>query len=44
MKNEQRDELLYQALETEMGGVQIYTAAVECAVNEELKEEWEKYD
>jgi ferritin-like metal-binding protein YciE len=30
-------------LETELGGVQIYQAAVRCAVNEELKEEWEKY-
>ena len=43
MKNEQLHELLYQALETELGGVQVYTTAVECAVNEELKEEWEKY-
>jgi len=43
MKNEQRDELLYQALETEMGGVQIYTKAVECAVNIDLKKEWQKY-
>lgn len=36
-------ELLYQALETEKGGVQIYTTALRCAVNEELKEEWQKY-
>jgi len=43
MKTEQRNELLYQALETELGGVQIYTTAVECAVNKDLKEEWEKY-
>ena len=43
MKKEQLDELLYQALETELGGVQIYTAAVQCAVNDDLKEEWEKY-
>jgi len=43
MKKEQLNELLYQALETELGGVQIYTAAVECAVNSDLKEEWEKY-
>jgi hypothetical protein len=43
MKTEQRNELLYQALETEMGGVQIYTKAVECAVNKDLKEEWKKY-
>jgi len=43
MKKEQLNELLYQALETELGGVQVYTAAVACAVNDELKEEWEKY-
>jgi rubrerythrin len=43
MKKQQRDELLYQALETELGGVQIYTAAVECAVNKDLKKEWQEY-
>ena len=43
MKEEQLNELLYQALETELGGVQIYEAAVRCAINDELKEEWEKY-
>jgi len=43
MNQEQLSELLYQALETELGGVQIYEAAVRCAVNDELKEEWEKY-
>jgi len=43
MKKDQLNELLYQALETELGGVQIYTTAVECAVNSDLKEEWEKY-
>ena len=36
-------ELLYQALETEKGGVQIYTTALRCATNQELKEEWQKY-
>ena len=36
-------ELLYQALETEKGGVQIYTTALRCASNEDLKEEWNKY-
>jgi ferritin-like metal-binding protein YciE len=36
-------ELLYQALETELGGVQIYKKAISCAVNDELKTEWEKY-
>ena len=43
MDQKQRDELLYQALETERGGVQVYTMAVECAVNEDLKKEWEEY-
>jgi ferritin-like metal-binding protein YciE len=43
MKNEQVHELLYQALETEAGGRQVYTTAIECASNPELKEEWEKY-
>jgi len=43
MKKEQLNELLYQALETELGGVQIYTTALRCVVNEDLKEEWEKY-
>ena len=43
MKQEQVSELLLQALETELGGVQVYTTAIQCAVNEELKEEWEKY-
>jgi len=43
MKNQQLNELLYQALETELGGVEVYTTALRCAQNEELKEEWEKY-
>jgi rubrerythrin len=36
-------DLLYQALETEKGGVQIYATALRCAVNKDLKEEWNKY-
>jgi hypothetical protein len=36
-------EFLLQALEHERGGVQIYETAVQCAQNEELKEEWTKY-
>jgi rubrerythrin len=43
MKTEQVTELLYQALETEKGGVQIYETALKCAVNADLKKEWEKY-
>ena len=43
MKDEQVTELLYQALETEMGGVKIYETALKCAVNPDLKKEWEEY-
>jgi rubrerythrin len=43
MKREQLNELLYQALETEMGGVEVYSTALQCALNDELKEEWQKY-
>ena len=43
MKKDQLTELLYQALETELGGVQVYTTALRCVRNSELKEEWEKY-
>lgn len=43
MKQEQVSELLYQALETEKGGLQVYKTALRCVQNEELKEEWEKY-
>lgn len=41
--NEQLNQLLYEALETEMGGVQVYKTAIRCAVNNDLKEEWEEY-
>jgi hypothetical protein len=43
MKDEQLTQLLYEALETEMGGVKVYETAIRCAVNEDLKEEWEEY-
>jgi len=43
MKDEQVRELLYQALETEIGGVDVYTTALRCAENDDLKEEWDKY-
>jgi hypothetical protein len=36
-------ELLYQGLETELGGVEIYTTAITCAVNKDLKKEWTEY-
>ncbi|HUQ25767.1 MAG TPA: hypothetical protein VM140_08860 [Burkholderiales bacterium] len=37
-------ELLLQALEHEMGGVKVYQMALKCAKNEDLQEEWEKYE
>jgi bacterioferritin (cytochrome b1) len=40
---ESLNELLYQMLETEMGGVQVYTTAIRCAQNDDLKKEWKKY-
>jgi hypothetical protein len=43
MNDKKLEALLYEALETELGGVQVYTTAIRCAQNEELKEEWEKY-
>jgi hypothetical protein len=43
MKQEQVNELLYQALETELGGVQVYEIALRCVQNDDLREEWEKY-
>lgn len=43
MEREKLNELLYQALETEKGGVEVYEAALRCVVNDELREEWSKY-
>lgn len=43
MKREQLTELLYQGLETEMGGTKVYETALRCVQNEELREEWEEY-
>ena len=39
----QFEELMLQALETELGGIEVYTAAIECAVNDDLREEWQEY-
>ena len=36
-------ELLLQSLEHEKGGVKVYETALKCVINEDLKEEWEKY-
>jgi rubrerythrin len=43
MEDKNLKELLCQALETELGGVQIYTTALRCVENEDLKKEWEEY-
>lgn len=36
-------DLLFQALETEIGGISVYTAALSCAVNDDLRKEWQGY-
>ncbi len=36
-------DLVYEGLETELGGVEIYRTALKCAENAELREEWQKY-
>ena len=36
-------ELLLQSLEHERGGVIVYQTALECARNDDLRQEWEKY-
>lgn len=43
MNKKQVAELLYQALETEQGGVKVYETALRCVVNEDLRKEWEEY-
>src|SRR4029434_4671173 len=43
MHEEQIHELLYQALQVELGGVEVYQTALRCVQNEDLKEEWEEY-
>lgn len=39
----QLEELLLQALETELGGLEVYAAAIDCAVNDDLRTEWQSY-
>ena len=43
MNDEQLHELLYQALETEQGGIAVYDTAIKCAINDDLRSEWEEY-
>ena len=39
----QLQELLLQALETERGGIQLYTQAIHAAQNDDLRKEWQEY-
>jgi rubrerythrin len=43
MHEEQLHGLLFQALETELGGVKVYETALRCVKNNDLREEWDKY-
>jgi rubrerythrin len=43
MNEPQFAQLLGQSLEHEIGGVQVYEAALECVTNDELRKEWQKY-
>lgn len=43
MIHAQLKELLLQSLEHEKGGVLVYRTALECALNDDLREEWEEY-
>ncbi|MBA3463169.1 MAG: hypothetical protein H0T46_24650 [Deltaproteobacteria bacterium] len=37
------EELLLQSLEHEIGGVKVYETAITCAINADLKKEWQGY-
>jgi hypothetical protein len=43
LNGDQVRELVLQALQTEQGGIEVYETAVECAMNDDLREEWSKY-
>jgi hypothetical protein len=43
MKIDQVKGLVLQSLEHELGGVKVYKAAIACARNDDLREEWTKY-
>jgi hypothetical protein len=43
IRKDRVQELVLQALQTEQGGIEVYETAVECAENDELRDEWEKY-
>jgi rubrerythrin len=43
LESKQLNELILQSLEHERGGERIYETALECALHEDLKKEWEEY-
>ena len=43
MKPAQLKELMLQSLEHEKGGVLVYKTALECVIDDSLRQEWEKY-
>ena len=43
MKKGQISDLLYEALETELGGVKIYKMALRCAQDEALRSDWDRF-
>jgi hypothetical protein len=43
VNNEQCNDLLQQMHETQLGGVKVYETALTCVLNDDLKEEWQKY-
>jgi hypothetical protein len=43
VNKDQMHSLLLEALETEIGGVQVYETALRCAINDDLKKEWSEY-
>lgn len=43
MNEKQVTELILQSLEHEMGGTMVYETALKCVMNDDLREEWQKY-
>ena len=43
MNQAQVENFILEALETELGGVQLYERAIQCAENPDLRKEWQQY-
>lgn len=43
VKREQLEDLVLQSLEHEKGGVLVYETALKCALDDDLKKEWQEY-